>query len=310
MPKLSGEKYYKSEYKKTFQIIDDQCKTAEQYAQVCAMSLSRYYLQFAATVEFFPQVDILPGYERILADMERFVCDGAMITNEMLQVYVDWCLAINRAYISTSIEYLAPWRKQILSDVVRSLGEAFSNWMCEEMYGGAIFTSDTKALIDIGVDTLFAYESSLKGIHPDEFNYYEFIRSCHPDIDEIGQKRDTLHAFIESQTIQSQEVEQAYKEFERLAQLFLKEGKKYLSEAVAEHKRLKAEYRPLAPKDLALTMRELERIRADVHFVTTKNPTKEGVRQRLQYYRALDITSEEADYLPAASENEHQTVVE
>ena len=49
MPKLSGEKYYKSEYKKTFQIIDDQCKTAEQYAQVCAMSLSRYYLQFAAT---------------------------------------------------------------------------------------------------------------------------------------------------------------------------------------------------------------------------------------------------------------------
>lgn len=54
-------------------------------------------------------------------------------------------------------------------------------------------------------------------------------------------------------------------------------------------------------------MRELERIRADVHFVTTKNPTKDGVRQRLQYYRALDIASEEADYLPAASENGHQT---
>ena len=188
-------------------------------------------------------------------------------------------------------------------DVVQSLGEAFSNWMCEEMYRGAILASDTKELIDIGVDTLFAYESSLKGIHPDEFNYYEFIRSCHPDIEEIGQKRDALYAFIESQTIQSQEVEQAHKEFERLAQLFLNEGKKYLSEAVAEHKRLKAEYRPLAPEDLVLTMRELERIRADVQFVTTEKRTKEDIRQRLQYYRTLDIASEETDNLPAANGN-------
>lgn len=310
MPKLSGEKYYKSEYKKTFQMVDDQCKTAEQYAQVCAMSLSRYYLQLAATAEYFLQVDILPGYERILADMERFVCDGAMITNEMLQGYVDWCLAIKRVCENTSIGYLAPWRKRVLPDVIQSLGEAFSNWMCEEMYRGAILASDTKELIDIGVDTLFAYESSLKGTHPDEFNYYEFIRSCHPDIDEIGQKRDALHAFIESQTIQSQEVEQAHKEFERLAQLFLNEGKKYLSEAVAEHKRLKAEYRPLVPEDLVLTMRELKRIRADVHFVTTKNPTKEDIRQRLLYYRTLDIAGEEADNPPAASENEHQTADE
>ncbi len=293
MPKLSGEKYYKREYKKTLQMVDDQCKTAEQYAQVCAMSLSRFYLQLAATVELFPQADILPGYERILADMERFVCDGAMITNEMLQGYVNWCLAINRVYESASIGYLAPWRKRVLPDVIQSLGEAFSNWMCEEMYVGAILTSDTKALIDIGVDTLFAYESSLKGIHPDEFNYYEFIRSCHPEIDEIGQKRDALHAFIKSQTIQSQEVEQAHKEFERLAQLFLNEGKKYLSEAVAEHQRLKAEYRPLAPEDLVLTMRELERIRADVQFVTAGNPTKEAIRQRLQYYRTLDIAEEQ-----------------
>ena len=257
------------------------------------MSLSRFYLQLAATVELFPQADILPGYERILADMERFVCDGAMITNEMLQGYVNWCLAINRVYESASIGYLAPWRKRVLPDVIQSLGEAFSNWMCEEMYVGAILTSDTKALIDIGVDTLFAYESSLKGIHPDEFNYYEFIRSCHPEIDEIGQKRDALHAFIKSQTIQSQEVEQAHKEFERLAQLFLNEGKKYLSEAVAEHQRLKAEYRPLAPEDLVLTMRELERIRADVQFVTAGNPTKEAIRQRLQYYRTLDMAEEQ-----------------
>ncbi len=292
MPKLSGEKYYRREYKKTFQMVDDQCKTAEQYAQVCAMSLSRCYLQLAATVEFFPQANILPGYERILEDMERFVCDGVMITNEMLQGYVDWCLAVKRACENTNIGYLAPWRKRVLPDVIQGLGEAFSNWICEEMYFGAILTSDTKALVDIGVDTLFACESSLKAIHPDEFNYYEFIRSCHPDIDEIGQKRDALLAFIESQTIQSQEVEQAHKEFERLAQLFLNEGKKYLSEAAAEHKRLKAEYRPLVPEDLVLTTRELERIRADVQFVTTQNPAKEDIRQRLRHYRTLDIADE------------------
>ena len=305
MPKLSGEKYYKREYKKTFQMVNDQCKTADQYAQVCAMSLSRCQLQFAAAAEFFPQVNILPGYERILADMEHFVCDGAIITNDMLQGYVDWCLAIKRVCENTSIGYLAPWRKRVLPDVIQSLGEAFSNWMCEEMYLGAILTSDTKALIDIGADALFAYESSLKGVHPDEFNCYEFIRSRHPDIEEIGQKRDALYAFIESQEVQteSKDVVQAREEFERLAQQFLSEGKKYLSEAFAEHKRLKAEYRPLVPEDLVLTMRELERVRADVQFVTTANPTKEDIQQRLQYYRTLDIASEETDSPPAANGN-------
>ena len=304
MPKLSGEKYYKREYKKTFQMVNDQCKTADQYAQVCAMSLSRCQLQFAAA-EFFPQVNILTGYERILADMEHFVCDGAIITNDMLQGYVDWCLAIKRVCENTSIGYLAPWRKRVLPDVIQSLGEAFSNWMCEEMYLGAILTSDTKALIDIGADALFAYESSLKGVHPDEFNCYEFIRSRHPDIEEIGQKRDALYAFIESQEVQteSKDVVQAREEFERLAQQFLSEGKKYLSEAFAEHKRLKAEYRPLVPEDLVLTMRELERVRADVQFVTTANPTKEDIQQRLQYYRTLDIASEETDSPPAANGN-------
>ena len=66
-----------------------------------------------------------------------------------------------------------------------------------------------------------------------------------------------------------------------------------MSEAVAEHQRLKAEYRPLAPEDLVLTMRELERIRADVQFVTAGNPTKEAIRQRLQYYRTLDMAEEQ-----------------
>ena len=83
MSKLSVEQYFKREHEKTFQLLIDQCKTADQYAQVCAMSLSRCQLQFAAAAEFFPQVNILPGYERILADMEHFVCDGAIITNDM-----------------------------------------------------------------------------------------------------------------------------------------------------------------------------------------------------------------------------------
>ena len=125
------------------------------------------------------------------------------------------------------------------------------------------------------------------------------------DIEEIGQKRDALYAFIESQEVQteSKDVVQAREEFERLAQQFLSEGKKYLSEAFAEHKRLKAEYRPLVPEDLVLTMRELERVRADVQFVTTANPTKEDIQQRLQYYRTLDIASEETDSPPAANGN-------
>ena len=88
-----------------------------------------------------------------------------------------------------------------------------------------------------------------------------------------------------------------------MAQLFLNEGKKYWSEAVAEHERLKAEYRPLVPEDLALTIRELERICADVQYVTSENPTKEDIRQRLRYYRALDITNEKNDNPPAAKVN-------
>ncbi len=268
MSKLSGEKYYKKEYKKTFQMVNDQCKTADQYAQVCAMSLSRCQLQFAAVAEFFPQVDILPGYERILADMEHFVCDGAIITNDMLKGHIDWCMAITKACEYTPITYSSPWRQMVLPNMVNSLGKSFSNWMCEKMYSGAIFYSDTKALIDIGADALFAYELSLKGVHPNEFNCYEFIRSRHPDIEEIGQKRDALYAFIESQEVQTE------------------------SKDVVQ-----------AREDLVLTMRELERVRADVQFVTTANPTKEDIQQRLQYYRTLDIASEETDSPPTAKDN-------
>ena len=71
------------------------------------------------------------------------------------------------------------------------------------------------------------------------------------------------------------------------------ESRKYWGEALAEHKRLKEEYRPPAPEDLVLSIQELERIRADVQFVTAGNPTKEAIRQRLQYYRTLDMAEEQ-----------------
>ena len=81
--------------------------------------------------------------------------------------------------------------------------------------------------------------------------------------------------------------------YEAISDTYKNECKKYWSEAVAEHQRLKAEYHPLAPEDLVLTMRELERIRADVQFATAENPTKEAIRQRLQYYRTLDMAEEQ-----------------
>lgn len=59
----------------------------------------------------------------------------------------------------------------------------------------------------------------------------------------------------------------------------------------------------MAPEDLVRTMRELERIRADVQFVTTENRTKEDIRKRVQYYRTLDIAGEGADNPPAANGN-------
>jgi len=303
MPKQSGANFYKKEYKKTFQMIDSQCKTAEQYAQVCAMALSRCRLQFAAMAELFPRADILPGYDRILTDMEHFVCDETLITNDMLQGYVNWCLKIKKVCECTNTGYLAPWRKQVLPEVIQSLGEAFSNWMCDEMYPGAIFCADTKALIEIGAYMLLCCESSIKSISPDEFNYYEYIRSRHPDIEELGQKRDALIDFVEAKRscgrstgephdFHDKELEEAAEEGKRLALLFLAEAKKYLGEALAEHERLKAEYRPLAPEDLVLTIREMDRIRADVQFVTTENPTKEDIRKMLQHYGTLDIASE------------------
>ena len=291
MPKLSGEKYYKREYKKTLQMVDDQCKTAEQYAQVCAMSLSRFYLQLAATVELFPQADILPGYERILADMERFACDDKAITAEMAQEYEDWCLQITELLEHGAISnqnYLSHWQLQLLPGLIEKLGVFFTS-------GTPPYWDDIEVSL-IGVWLLFMYETVHKYPNPKNFNYYVFIRSRHPDIEAIGKELDELRAKL-SQSVSYCDA------YDTISATFRNECEKYMDEADAEHKRLKAEYRPLAPENLVLTMRELERIRADVQFITTENPTKEDIQQRLQYYRTLDIVSEETDTSTAANGN-------
>lgn len=291
MSKLSVEKYYKREHEKTFQLLNDQCKTAEQRTQACAMSLSRCYLQLAATVEFFPQSDILTGYERILTDMERFACDDKAITAEMAQGYEDWCLQLTELLehgTGGNQNYLHPWQLQLLSGLIEKLGTFFAS-------GTPPYWDDIEVSL-IGVWLLFVYETVHKYPNPKNFNFYVFIRSRHPDIEAIGKKRDELRAKLSKSVTY-------YDAYEALSDTYKNECKKYWSEAVAEHQRLKAEYRPLAPEDLVLTMRELERIRADVQFVTMENRTKEDIRQRLQYYRILDIASEETDNPPAANGN-------
>lgn len=291
MPKLSKEKYYKREREKTFQLLNDQCKTAEQRTQVCAMSLSRCYLQLAATVEFFPQSDILTGYERILTDMERFACDDKAITAEMAQEYEDWCIQITELLEHGAISnqnYLSHWQLQLLPGLIEKLGVFFTS-------GTPPYWDDTEiSLVDAWL--LFVYETVHKYPNPKNFNYYVFIRARHPDIEAIGKELDELRAKL-SQSVSYCDA------YDTISATFRNECEKYMDEADAEHKRLKAEYRPLAPEDLVLTMRELERIRADVQFVTTANPAKEDIRQRLRYYRTLDIASEETDSPPAVKDN-------
>ena len=291
MSKLSGENFYKREYKKTFQMVNDQCKTAEQRTQVCAMSLSRCYLQLAATVEFFPQSDILTGYERILTDIERFACDDKAITAEMAQEYEDWCIQITELLdhgVVRNQSYPPHWRLQLLPGLIEKLGTFFAS-------GIPPYWDDTEISL-VGAWLLFVYETGHKHPNPGNFNYYIFIRSKHPDIEAIGKERDELRAKLSKSVTY-------YDAYEAISDTYKNECKKYWSEAVAECQRLKAEYRPLAPENLVLTMRELERIRADVQFITTENPTKEDIQQRLQYYRTLDIVSEETDTSTAANGN-------
>ena len=132
------------------------------------------------------------------------------------------------------------------------------------------YWDDTEASL-IAAWLLFVYESRHKNQNPADFNYYMFIRSRHPDIETIGKERDELRAKLSKSVTY-------YDAYEAISETYTSECKKYWSEAAAERQRLKAEYRPPAPEDLVLITRELDRIRADVQFVTTENPTKEAIQ--------------------------------
>lgn len=273
-------KHYDIQCEQMRQLINEKCKTVSQCTAVCAMTLERCNMQFSFLENTLPILKELSMYRKILDDMERFTCDDKAITAEMAQEYEDWCLQITELLEHGAISnqnYLSHWQLQLLPGLIEKLGVFFTS-------GTPPYWDDIEVSL-IGVWLLFMYETVHKYPNPKNFNYYVFIRSRHPDIEAIGKELDELRAKL-SQSVSYRDA------YDTISATYRNECEKYMDEAAAEHKRLKAEYRPLAPEDLVLTTRELERIRADVQFVTTQNPTKKDIRQRLQYYRTLDIADE------------------
>lgn len=285
-------KYYDIQCEQMRQLIIEKCKTVNQRTAICTMTLERCNMQFSFLESTLPILKELSMYRKILDDMERFACDDKATTAEMAQGYEDWCLQITELLEHGAISnqnYLSHWQLQLLPGLIEKLGVFFTS-------GTPPYWDDIEVSL-IGVWLLFMYETVHKYPNPKNFNYYVFIRSRHPDIEAIGKERDELRTKLSQSVI--------YRDaYDIISATYRNECEKYMGEAAAEHKRLKAEYRPLAREDLVLTMRELERIRADVQFITTENPTKEDIRQRLQYYRTLDIASEETDTSTAANAND------
>ena len=273
-------KYYDIQREQMRQLIIEKCKTVNQRTAICTMTLERCNMQFSFLESTLPILKELSMYRKIMDDMERFACDDKAITAEMTQGYEDWCLQITELLdhgTAQNQSYPSYWRLQLLPGLIEKLGTFFAS-------GTPPYWDDTEISL-VGAWLLFVYETGHKHPNPGNFNYYIFIRSKHPDIEAIGKERDELRAKLSKSVTY-------YDAYEAISDTYKNECKKYWSEAVAERQRLKAEYRPLAPEDLVLTMRELERIRADVQFVTTQNPTKEDIRQRLRHYRTLDIADE------------------
>ena len=277
----SLDSYYKKLCNDIENALSQKCKNAETHMALCAMALSRYRIQFAAIEDQFVDINVISGYDRILTDIEHLVCDSVPITANMLQSYIDWCMCITKACENLSIGYLSSWRLHILSDVMDDLGGVFTDWLEYQ----SLYYVDIHDIIDIGIWTMFTYETSFKTPNPQNFNCYEYIRAKHSDIDLIGRKRDALEA-------KANKSQSEREEFEALAQLFLTEGKKYLREAFAERDRLISEYKPATAKDIGLTTKEVERVLSDIAFLTDVMRPKEDIRQRLAYYRTIDIACE------------------
>lgn len=273
-------KHYDIQCEQMRQLIIEKCKTVNQRTAICTMTLERCNMQFSFLESTLPILKELSMYRKILDDMERFACDDKAITAEMARGYEDWCIQITELLDHGTVRnqsYPSHWRLQLLPGLIEKLGTFFAS-------GTPPYWDDVEISL-IGTWLLFVYETGHKYPNPRSFNYYMFIRSKHPDIEAIGKERDELRAKL-SESVTYRDA------YDTISATYRNECEKYMDEAAAEHKRLKAEYRPLAPEDLVLTMRELKRIRADVQFVTTENPAKEDIRQRLRYYRTLDIADE------------------
>lgn len=251
------------------------------------MVLGRCSVQLAFLENHFPPLSELSMYRKILDDMEQFACDNKAVTAEMAQEYADWCIQIEELLENQSINkqsYLSHWQLQLLPGLIEKLGTFFTS-------GTPPYWDDTEISL-IGVWLLFLYETNHKYPNPRNFNFYVYIRSRHPDIETIGKELDELREKL-SKSVTYRDA------YEAVSTTFRNECEKYMGEAAAEKKRLVENDRSMTVERLVLTAMELERIRADVQFVTTGTATNEDIRQRLHDYRTLDIVSEN----PAAKVN-------
>ncbi|MEY8386815.1 hypothetical protein AALC17_05865 [Oscillospiraceae bacterium 38-13] len=283
------QEYYDKQCGQIRRLIMEECKTAEQCTAVCTMALERCNVQFSVLERHFPALSGLSMYRKILEDMEGFACGDILITVEMQREYENWCVQIQEVLEHQNIRNQGAsshWQLPLLTGMIEKLGTFFAS-------GTPPYWDDAEISL-IGVWLLFVYETGRKCQNPRNFNFYEFIRSRHPDIDAIGKERDALRIKLSK----SVTYRTAYN---AISDIYKNECKKYWEEAATEKKRLVENEQPMTVEKLVLTSMELERIRRDIQYVTTENPAKEDIRQRLHDYRAFDITNGETEHYPVCS---------
>lgn len=279
------QKYYDTQCEQIRQLIIEKCKTVGQHTAICTMALERCNMQIAFLEKQFPALNELSMYRNILDDMEQFTCNNRVITPEMGQEYEDWCIQMEELLEHQHFSYQSHWQLQLLPGMIELLGTFFSS-------GTPPHGWDTVEGTLIGFWFLFHYETGYRYPDPKKFNFYAFIRLKHSDIEAIGQERDALRLKL-SKSVRYRDA------YESISDIYKNECQKYWSEAAAEQKRLIENAQPMTVEKLIFTPKELNRIRADVQFVTTETTTNEDIRQRLHCYRTLDIASEN----PAANGN-------
>ncbi len=269
------QKYYETEQERLRQFIREECRTDAQRAAVSVMTLERCAPQLALLAEQLPELDGLSLYAGILDDLERSVCDGAALPEKAIRGYEGWCLRTGKLAEGQHISPYSPWRLQLLPGFLEQLGAFFSQ-------GPPLPWEDPRPAL-LGFWLLFWYETNHRFPSPGNFNFYQYIRSTHPEIEKLGRERDALREELEKSV--------AYGDaYDAISRRFKEECQKYWGEAAAEKKRLAETCQPMTVKRLLLAPKELDRLRADVWFATTEGASGERLRQRLREYRLLDIT--------------------